>query len=51
MEAYYQKAEDGPQAATSLTFMTSSPTASPKMAVCLFHVTFPDLPQGMPLAV
>jgi hypothetical protein len=51
MEEYYRSHPDGPQEPTSITFMTSARVPDGKYSVYLFHVTFPDLPQGFPAAV
>jgi hypothetical protein len=51
MQEYYLSYPDGPQSPTSITFMTSARTPDGKNSLYLFHVTFPDLPQGFPIAV
>lgn len=52
MADYYATSSDGPQSYTSALFVASSPLPGPKpYTVGVFHVTFPDLPQGFPIPV
>lgn len=51
MAEYYKTHPDGAHTPTSVTYMTSSPAPGRKYMMYLFHVTFPDLPQGFPIAV
>lgn len=51
MAEYYATTKDGPQAYTSTLFTWSSPRPNSKYRVNVFHVTFPDLPQGFPVPV
>ncbi len=51
MEAYYRGGGDGPISPTSITFTTSQPAADAKYSIFLFHVTFPDIPEGFPVSV
>jgi hypothetical protein len=51
MEAHYRKAKDGPNPPTSVEHVASAPLPDGLRTVQVFHVTFPDLPQGFPVPV
>jgi hypothetical protein len=51
MEAHYRKIKDGPNAPTSVEHVASAPLPDGLRTVQVFHVTFPDLPQGFPVPV
>ena len=51
MEAHYANVPDGPNQPTSVEHIASAPLPGGSRTVQLFHVTFPDLPQGFPVPV
>lgn len=51
MEAYYRKAKDDANPPTSVEHIASAPLPDGVRTVQVFHVTFPDLPQGFPVPV
>lgn len=51
MESHYQQARDGPHPPTSVEHLDSAALPGNKGVVHIFHVTFGDLPQGMPVSV
>jgi hypothetical protein len=51
MESYYRKVQDGPNTPTSVEHIASAPLSDGTRTVQVFHVTFPDLPQGFPVPV